>query len=278
MRERAIELARLDGLMQRTAGRADVRVGLVDGMVNSSHPLLTDARIESTVPGRPSCDLRSGVGCAHGSFLAGLLVGQGGICPGVTLVSRPVFRDAAPAPSVPSATPDTVAEAIFGLVEAGASAINVSAGIASGGLRRFPALDDACDFARDRGVAIVAASGNQGRVGATALFGHEWVIPVASCLENGAADFRSNVGPTVGRRGLRAPGFGIAWGGIEMRGTSVAAVFVTGTLALLRSMLPGRTAYQLRSALLLEPRRSVTVTPPLLDAAASFERLMRSAA
>jgi subtilisin family serine protease len=270
--QRAIELARLRGLMAMTRGRPEVRVGLVDGMVEGSHPALAGARLEGGASGRPSCDVPGGKGCLHATFLASVLVGAGGVCPGVTLLSRAIFLDAADGIS---ARPDAVAEAIHDMIDARADIVNISGGIAAGGLKRYAAVEDACTRAADRGVLIVAASGNQGRIGTVPLFSHDWVVPVASCREDGAVDLRSNVGPSVGRRGLRAPGFPIRGGGLEMGGSSVAAVFVAGALALLRSLDARRSAAELRSALLLAPRRRPTIIPPLLDGAASLDYLRR---
>jgi subtilisin family serine protease len=272
--ERAIELARLRDVMAKTAGSPAVRIGLVDGMVEGSHPALANARVQAPGGAASGCEVSTGLGCRHATFLATVLVGEGGICPGVTLVSQPVFLDRGEAGSS-STRPDAIAGAIHDLLDSGVDIVNVSGGIAAGGLKRYPAVEDACARALDGGVLVVAASGNQGRIGVVPLFGHEWVVPVASCAENGEPDLRSNIGPSVGRRGLRAPGFLIRSGGTVMQGSSVAAVFVTGTLALLRSLFPRRPAAELRSAILLQPRRQLSVVPPLLDAAACLAALRR---
>ena len=58
-----------------------------------------------------------------------------------------------------------------------------------------------------------------------------------------------------------------------MSGTSVAAPFVTGAIALLWSLFPKTNAEQLRKAILLQgaPRRSII--PPLMNAEASWNML-----
>ena len=56
---------------------------------------------------------------------------------------------------------------------------------------------------------IVAASGNQGNIGSISLIHNQWIIPVAACNEYGRLDPMSNFGPSIGIRGLMAPGINI---------------------------------------------------------------------
>jgi hypothetical protein len=56
---------------------------------------------------------------------------------------------------------------------------------------------------------IVVAAGNQGNIGNISLINHEWPIPVAACDANGKLDPMSNFGPSIGKRGLMAPGVNI---------------------------------------------------------------------
>jgi subtilisin family serine protease len=84
----------------------------------------------------------------------------------------------------------------------------------------------------------------------------------------------SNLGSSIGRRGLTVPGDAITSlnaGGhvITLGGTSVAAPFVTGTIALLWSEFRAVTAAEIKSAICRLPvlPRRACVTPPLLNAA-----------
>ena len=282
----AFALARLDRLMDRAGGAAGVRIGLIDGAVEGSHPALATARIESPAGDGDGarCLLADSIGCRHGTFLASLLVGNGaldihGICPQATLVSLPVFADLPAGASAPAVNPSLLAAAIHRLIDARADVINLSVGIAAGSPRPIPEMVEACDRARATGTLLVAASGNHGRLGPVWLFAHDWVIPVAASLADGAIDLRSNLGPGIGRRGLRAPsgvrGAVAPDGAGIMGGSSVATTFVTGTLALLRAIHPRLPAARLREALLLDPRRVRSIVPPLLDAAASLAWLER---
>jgi subtilisin family serine protease len=90
----------------------------------------------------------------------------------------------------------------------------------------------------------------------------------------------SNLGSSIGRRGLTAPGDAItslsAKGQpLTLGGTSVAAPFVTGTIALLWSEFPAATAAQIKLAIsqASAPRRA-SVVPPLLDAATAYQSLL----
>ena len=124
---------------------------------------------------------------------------------------------------------------------------------------------------------MVAAAGNQGTLGSSAITRHPWVIPVVACDLRGRPMNDSNLGGSIGRRGLRAPGDGITSLGAEgqpltLGGTSVAAPFVTGATALLWSEFPSATAAQIKLAVTQAstPRRA-SVVPPLLDAAAAYQ-------
>jgi subtilisin family serine protease len=256
--QRAIELVQLTALTAHTRGRG-VRIGLIDGSVDASR--LTGARpveLALGVGGPPG----DGVTTRHGTFIAGLLVGATGLCPEATLVSVPVFRDEQPVSS-----PEAVAEAVHALIDARVDVINLSLGIASGGTRPAPALMDACQRAQAFGVAMVAAAGNQARMGPVPLARHPWTIPVASCLPDGTMDRSTNAGPSTAARGLLAPGWRLD-GSAFRGGTSQAAAFVTAALALLRARFgPTVSGTALRAALLLSVRRRPTIVPPLLNAA-----------
>jgi hypothetical protein len=52
----------------------------------------------------------------------------------------------------------------------------------------------------------VAAAGNQGTLGSTAITRHLWVIPVVAYDLQGRPMDQSNLGSSIGRRGLGAPG------------------------------------------------------------------------
>ena len=91
----------------------------------------------------------------------------------------------------------------------------------------------------------------------------------------------SNMGSSIGRRGLSAPGEAITSFGAVGKpltlggGTSVATPFVTGAIALLWSAFPKATAAQVKIAVTqaYAPRRTMIV-PPLLTAWAAYQFLI----
>ena len=157
--------------------------------------------------------------------------------------------------------------------------INLSLALAQPSINGIRALEEAFDQAVRRGVIVVAAAGNQGALGSSAITRHPWVIPVVACDDRGRPMNDSNLGGSIGRRGLSAPGAGVTSLAAEgepltLGGTSVAAPFVTGAIALLWSEFSGASAGQIKLAVTQASlRRRASVVPPLLDAEAAYRAL-----
>jgi subtilisin family serine protease len=284
------DLVKLPQLMSLTSGRSEIVVGMVDGPVAADHPDLAQTNIQE-LPGKTgtACAQTSSAACVHGTFVAGILSAKRGsvapaICPDCTLLVNPIFSETATGSAdQPSSTPEELASAILECIEAGARVLNLSLAVARCPSKGERALKLALDHAARRGVIIVAAAGNQGSVGGTTITRHPWVVPVAACDSQGRPTRESNLGHSMGLRGLSAPGEAIASLGVEgktltLGGTSVAAPFVTGAVALLWSEFPAATAAEVKAAVtqVISGRRT-TVTPPLLNAWAAYE-LMKSKA
>ncbi|MGC2222502.1 MAG: S8 family serine peptidase [Methylocella sp.] len=281
-----LELAGLIALMGRTRGRPEVVVGLVDGPIAMNHPDLAGDTIRE-FPGKMSgtCTKTNSAACMHGTFVAGILCAKRGsaapaLCPNCTLLAYSIFAETASGDTeMPSATPEDLTAAILACIEAGARILNLSLALTRSSSKGERALGEALDRAARRGVLIVAAAGNQGTVGSTVITGHPWVIPVAACDLRGKPVNETNLGHSIGRRGLRAPGDQITSLGAQgqpltLGGTSVAAPFVTGAIALAWSEFPAATAAQLRFAFMhARAGGRITVTPPLLDAWAAYQVL-----
>jgi subtilisin family serine protease len=281
-----LTLVKLTALMERTSGSPEVKIGLIDGPVAFQHADLTHESVRKA-PGvnGASCAQTNSVACLHGTFIAGILSAKRNslapaICPNCILIIRPIFTEADPARQpVPSAAPHELAAAIIECIDAGARIINLSLGLAQASSKREKALEDALDQALSRGVIVVAAAGNEGVLGSSAITRHPWVIPVVACDLRGRPMNESNLGRSIGGRGLSAPGQGITsltpdGQSLILGGTSVAAPFVTGAIALLWSEFPAATATQVKLAGTQHStslRRSVV--PPLLDAAAAYRSL-----
>jgi subtilisin family serine protease len=282
-----LELVNLTALMQRTQGNPRVMIGLVDGPVATDHPDLVGERIRQ-LPGSngAACTQAKSQACLHGTFVAGIMSarrnsGAPAICPNCTLLVRPIFAERTTGSErMPSATPRELAAAVTDCIDAGARVINLSLALAQPSTSGDQALQGALDQALRLGVILVAAAGNQGTLGSSAITRHPWVIPVVACDLRGQPIGESNLGGSIGKRGLSAPGDNITSLGsggqpMTLGGTSVAVPFVTGAIALLWSEFPDTTAAQIRLALDRgsAPRRS-SVVPPLLNAAAAYQSLL----
>jgi len=278
------DLVNLPQLMSLTSGRSEIVVGMVDGPVAADHPDLAQTNIQE-LPGKTgtACAQTSSAACVHGTFVAGILSAKRGstapaICPDCTLLVNPMFSETATGSAdQPSSTAEELASAILECIDAGARVLNLSLAVARSPSKGERALKLALDHAARRGVIIVAAAGNQGTVGGTTITSHPWVIAVAACDANGKPVNASNLGASIGLRGLRAPGEGVTSLGADgqtltLGGTSVAAPFVTGAVALVWSQLPAATGAQIRLAFhRAHARGRGSVTPPLLDAWAAYQ-------
>ena len=183
---------------------------------------------------------------------------------------------------MPGATPEDLAAALVESMDAGARILNLSVGLSRISSKGERTLEEALDQAAMRGVLVVAAAGNQGTLGSSALTRHPWVIPVVACDQERRPTSESNLGSSIGRRGLCAPGDAITSLGtmgtpFTTGGTSTAVPFVTGTIALLWSEFPKASAIEIKLALAHSGgSRRATVVPPILNAWAAYEMLRRA--
>lgn len=282
----ALGVVKLTPVMDRTSGRPEITVGLIDGPVSIYHPDLVSQQVR-TVSEKAglACSRADSLACTHGTFVAGILCARRGssapaICPGCTLLVRPIFPESSSANGdMPSATPDELASAIVESVDAGARLLNLSAALAQPSCRGERELEEALNYAARRGVIAVAAAGNQGTVGSSAITRHPAVIPVAACDLQGRPLAESNLGSSIGRLGLSAPGEGVTSLGSNGKpqtfgGTSAAAPFVTGAIALVWSEFPSASAGEIKLAVTHSGgRRRDTIVPPLLDAWAAYQAM-----
>lgn len=280
----ALELVKLTELMERTRGSPEVKIGLIDGPVVTQHPDLAGEYLRE-IPGSngAKCTLADSAACRHGTFVAGILCASRAspapaICPGCSLLVRPIFPErTVGSERMPSATTEELAAAITECTDAGARIINLSLALAKPSTRGERELEEALNRAVRRSVILVAAAGNQGTVGSSAITRHPWVISVVACDLQGRPMDLSNLGSSIGRRGLCAPGdsitsLGPAGESLTLGGTSVAVPFVTGAAALLWSEFPKATAAQIKFALTqASTSRRVSVVPPLLNARAAYQ-------
>ncbi len=278
----SLGMVRLNQLMQHTSGSPDIVIGLIDGPVQTSHPDLEGTSIHNLTKAA-GCLRQASVACLHGTFVAGILHAKRGsaapaVCPGCRLLVRPIFAEGEGG-GFPSCEPDDLATAMVECIRAGARLLNLSVGLMHASPNGVRVLESALDLAARQSVLVVAAAGNQGMVGASALARHPAVLPVAASTATGAIASLSNLGHSVGRRGLAAPGDSIQslapdGGTRRFSGTSAATPFVTGAAALLWSLYPHASVARIRHSLLHAARANrSSIAPPLLDAQAAWDFL-----
>lgn len=272
----------LPALMKATSGSHDVIIGLIDGPVSVTHPAFAESNIREIpglIPG--TCTRTNSIACAHGTFVAGILVAKRdadapAICPGCKLVARPIFSENG---NIPNATSADLSRAIVDCIKAGARIINMSAALAQPSSNNQQELTRALDYASKHGAIVVAASGNQGTLGTTVITRHPWAVPVVACDLRGYPTNQSNLGGSIARLGLMAPGDQIRSLGADGKtrifsGTSAATPFVTGVMALLWSIFPNASAAQIKRAVTQSSnQRPHTVVPPRLDAGMAYRAM-----
>jgi membrane-anchored mycosin MYCP len=230
-----------------TRGRG-VLVGVVDTGVDAQHPTLAGQV-------RPGIDVINGGGTAdtdcvgHGTFVAGIIasrvidgVGFSGVAPEAKIF--PVRQ----ADATKEGNLLSLAASIRAAVDAGVGVINVSVT----GKTPIPQLTDAIQYAADHDVVIVAAAGNDAEAGAAPRYpaAYPGVIAVGAIGTDGKIGSFSQTGTGVS---VVAPGVDIVGPGaggtglvVGEQGTSFAAPFVTGVVALVRAYRPDLTAAQVK--------------------------------
>lgn len=280
----ALALVTLTRVMEVCSGNPLISVGIIDGPIDLAHPAFADTSVRTVRSNQlAACRDARSEACSHGTGIGGILCAKRGlpapaICPSCKFLIYPIFPEHAQGTDgIASATPTELARAIMETVDAGARIINLSLGVIASDTSTYRVLDQACDYAARRGVILVVASGNQGRIGFQPLLSHPWVIPVVSCELSGMPTPESNVSPTIGK-GVRAPGVNILTAAPGARyapisGTSAAAAVVTGGIALLWSESPATPALEIRTVALQSTiREHRSIVPPLFDVEAARKR------
>lgn len=287
----ALKLTGLERVMSLSTGNPNVTIGLIDGPMDFSHPAFQGSKIRAIKESQlVACKNASDIACVHGTFVAGILCSKRGlgapaICPGCEIILNPIFQDMdderiSSDNITPRTTPEKLSNAMIETIDAGARIINLSLGLSSSSLVVYEKLKQAYDYAVQKGVIIVVAAGNQGTIGSTSIISHQWPIPVSACDENGRFDPISNFGPSIASRGFMAPGVNIrsSYPGGKyniMSGTSFAAPFVTGTLALLWSLFTKYDASMVKYSMInnAASSRRRSLMPPLLNAETAWKSL-----
>ncbi|MGW5669487.1 type VII secretion-associated serine protease mycosin [Micromonospora sp. NPDC003776] len=248
----------LDRLAPQAAWRVTrgggITVAVIDSGVSARHPLLrgkvlpgTDVNHLASFQGQ--CDL-----VGHGTLVAGIIAGRegtgvpySGVAPGARILPIRVLADNQR--TFDESIPAEIGKAIRYAVDHEADVINLS--LVTLDTRE---LKDAVDYALSRNVVLVAAAGNrqenqQDQKAYPAAY--DGVIAVAGLDDKGEHVGSSVTGDYVD---IAAPGLNIAGpapGGSgylyePQGGTSFAAAYVSGVVALVRAAHPTLTPDQIR--------------------------------
>ncbi|PZF88477.1 type VII secretion-associated serine protease mycosin, partial [Micromonospora deserti] len=241
----------------RLSRGAGVTVAVIDSGVSATHPVLKGQvrqgrDFSGLAQQQGQCDL-----VGHGTIVAGIIAGRegtgvpfSGIAPQAKILPIRVLPDTRT--TIDEALPGQIAAAIRWAVDNGADVVNLSLVT----LDR-PQLADAVRHALAEGVVVVAAAGNrqenqQDRPAYPAAY--PGVIAVAGVDEQGGHVGSSVVGDYVD---IAAPGLNIvgpAPGGEgylaePQGGTSFAAAYVSGVVALVRATHPDLSPEQVADRL-----------------------------
>jgi hypothetical protein len=234
----------LADLWSQTRGDPHIRIAVLDGPVDLSHPSLRGAdltRIATLVP----ADADAGPACRHGTAVTSLIFGRhDSSLPGVAPRCRgfvvPIFQSADAVSFRPCSQLD-LARALLQAVQLDVHLINISSGQFAPSAAAHPLLADAVRECVRRGILIVAAAGNDGCecLHVPAALGA--VLAVGAMDARGEPLHSSNWGGPYQRQGILAPGLDIpaarpGGGGARHSGTSYATALATGVAALLLSL------------------------------------------
>jgi subtilisin family serine protease len=285
-----LRLTGLEYLMNISNGNPDIVIGVIDGPIDITHPAFHGSKIELVHSKIVDCKNANDMACVHGTFITGIISAKRGssapaICPGCKIILNPIFKQnrnndlKGKDTLLPSTTPGEVAKAIIETIDMGAKIINLSMSLSTFSLTSYDDLRESYDYALQNGVIIVVAAGNQGNIGNNSLINHQWPIPVAACDGNGRLDSISNFGYSIGNRGLMAPGVNIKSAYprgqyVQMSGTSFAAPFVTGAIALLWSIFTKATAAEIILSLTRDKlSRRPSIIPRMLNVEETYKVL-----
>ncbi|WP_433365989.1 S8 family serine peptidase [Streptosporangium sp. CA-115845] len=212
-----------------------VKVAIVDSGVDTTHPQLTKVRrrIDLTDTGAGDC-------VGHGTAVAGIIVGTenrgvpfAGVAPEATLISIKQTNEE-------NGEVRLLAHGILRAVQLGADVINVSVRAPD-----RPELKAVVAYALAQDVVVVAAAGNVTKDDGTSAPAYPAAYPgVLSVGAAGPDDARAESSSTATPVSVLAPGVGVTSTSPgrayreNLEGTSFAAPYVTGVVALVRARHP----------------------------------------
>ncbi|GAA3053084.1 type VII secretion-associated serine protease mycosin [Streptomyces roseofulvus] len=258
------ETLRVDEAWRTTKGEG-ITVAVLDTGVDAGHPDLSG----SVLPGKDLIGFGAAEGDAtwarHGTAMAGIIAGHGhgwaddsgvlGIAPGARILPvRVILEGKDKARDKARKTRGTaLAQGIRWAADHGADVINLSLGDDSESAHADPGEDAAVQYALGKGVSVVASAGNGGEKGDHISYpaAYPGVIAVTAVDRYGT---RASFSTRRWYATVSAPGVDIVIADPDRKyyegwGTSAAAAFVSGAVALVRSAHPDLTPAQIKQLL-----------------------------
>jgi cyanobactin maturation PatA/PatG family protease len=234
-------LPELAGLWAASLGDPEIRVAVLDGPVDLSHPCFEGAKLQR-LPTLVSETAGPGAMSSHGTHVTSVIFGQSqgpivGVAPHCQGLILPVFRDYQEG----SLSQLDLVRAIEQAVQEGAHVINISGGQRSPKGQADEVLARAIRLCEQSNVLVVAAAGNDGCECLHVPAALPGVLAVGAMGENGQPLELSNWGEAYRENGVLAPGENVPGavpgGGIaSFTGSSFATPIVAGVAALLLSL------------------------------------------
>lgn len=249
----------------RTTKGKGITVAVLDTGVEADHPDL----VGNVLEGKDMVGFGASKGDAswakHGTAMAGIIAGHGhgydnddgvlGIAPAVKILPvRVILEDGDSARGKARNTRgNALAEGIRWATDQGADVINLSLGDDSSSAHPEPAEDEAVQYALEKGAVVVASAGNGGEKGDHISYPAAYPGVIAAT----AVDRYGTRAAFSTRRWyatVSAPGVDIVIAAPDQRyyqgwGTSAAAAFVSGAVALIKAAHPGLTPAQIKQLL-----------------------------
>ncbi|MBC7543686.1 MAG: S8 family serine peptidase [Candidatus Sericytochromatia bacterium] len=238
--------AQVPAAWDKTTGRADVLVAVIDSGVDDTHPDLKNGQIVRG-PDLVENDNVPQDEFGHGTHVAGTIaatannsLGVAGMAYGCKVLAvRVLGKDG-------SGSLADVADGIIKAQQLGAKVINLSLG----GTESEQVLEQAVDKVSAAGTLVVAAAGNSNTTQPSYPAGYKSVLAVGATDQKDQRASFSNYGANTT---IAAPGVSIlsTSAGVykSMSGTSMASPHVAAAAALLFSLKPSATAAEVRQAL-----------------------------
>ncbi|MFC9909309.1 type VII secretion-associated serine protease mycosin [Streptomyces sp. NPDC059862] len=249
---------------QTTKGEG-ITVAVLDTGVDADHPDLVGNVLDGKDMIRFGAEPGDRAWARHGTAMAGIIAGHGhgagnsdgvlGIAPEAKILPvRVILEDGDPARAKARKTRgNALADGIRWAADHGADVINLSLGDDSASAHPEPAEDEAVQYALKKGSVVVASAGNGGEKGDHISYpaAYPGVIAATAVDKFGT---RASFSTRRWYATVSAPGVDVVIADPDRRyyegwGTSAAAAFVSGAVALVKSAHPGLTPAQIKRLL-----------------------------